>query len=71
MGAPDDLIVCNLCGGRPYAVVAARWSFEVQRDAPSQNVLATNSGKSRWSYKKERDAWARLGHELEFFRQSR
>jgi hypothetical protein len=48
---------CRLCGGRPYAKVAASWTFRIDRDAPTQNVMGNNRGGGRWAYKKERDAW--------------
>jgi hypothetical protein len=48
---------CSLCGGRPYAKVAASWTFRIDRDAPSQNVMGNNRGGGRWAYAKERKAW--------------
>lgn len=63
MSAASD--VCRLCGGRPYAKVAASWTFRVDRDAPSQNTIASNTtGHGNWAYRKERNEWERLlaGH---------
>lgn len=51
---------CRLCGGRPDAEVAASWTFLVERDAPTQNVMGNNRGGGRWRYKQEREAWRRL-----------
>jgi hypothetical protein len=53
-------VICALCGGDPSALVRATWTIEVARDVPSQNVLASNKGASRWRYAKERDEWVRL-----------
>src|SRR5688572_13470022 len=53
----DGVISCRLCGGRPYAKVAASWSFRIERDAPTQNVMGNNRGGGRWKYKEERRAW--------------
>jgi Holliday junction resolvase RusA-like endonuclease len=57
MGAPGELEVCNLCGGRPFAEVAASWTMRIDRDAPTQNVTGNNRGGGRWAYKAERRAW--------------
>lgn len=50
--------VCRLCGGMPDARVAATWTFRIDRDAPTQNVMGNNRGGGRWAYRKERNAWA-------------
>lgn len=49
--------VCCLCGGKPYAKVTASWTFRIERDAPTQNVMGNNRGGGRWAYKKERQIW--------------
>lgn len=52
-------MTCSLCGGDPHARVATSWSFRVNRDAPTQNVMGNNRGGGRWAYKKERQEWLR------------
>ena len=53
-------MICSLCGGDPQAPVSATWVIEIERDVPSQNVLASNKGASRWRYAKERNDWRLL-----------
>jgi hypothetical protein len=53
-------VTCALCGGSPESVVTASWILVIDREAPSQNVLASNTGPSRWRYKRERNAWLLL-----------
>jgi hypothetical protein len=53
-------MTCRLCGGMPYAVVVASWVLRIDRDAPSQNILASNKGGARFKYKREREAWVTL-----------
>jgi hypothetical protein len=55
-----ESIACRLCGGRPYAPVTASWTFRIDRDAPTQNVMGNNRGGGRWKYKTERKAWVYL-----------
>ena len=50
-------MTCRLCGGEPFAKVAASWTFRISLDAPLQNNRAVNAGPSRWRYKKERATW--------------
>jgi len=62
----SEVATCPLCGGRPLAEVASRWTFLVERVAPSQNKIASNTtGRGNWAYRKERDAWTR---ELSYYR---
>ncbi len=51
------MTACSRCGFDPEAVVAATWSFLVDRDPPSLNTRLFNAGAARWRYSKERDAW--------------
>ncbi len=48
---------CPKCQHDPAAVVAASWSFHVDRDPPSLNSRLFNVGTKRWAYKRERDTW--------------
>lgn len=60
-----DVMTCALCGGRPYAKVAARWVLKICMDAPLQNNRLVNAGAARWGYKKERAKWeAALMHAM-------
>lgn len=50
---------CEKCGFDPAAQVLASWSFHVPREIESGNAYVVNSGRSRWRYKADRNAWER------------
>ncbi len=47
---------CVKCQHDPDALVAASWTFHVDRDPSSLNARIFN-GPRGWKYRKERDAW--------------
>lgn len=50
-------MICPRCSFDPSAVVTASWSIHIDREVKSGNAHVFNVGASRWSYKRDRDAW--------------
>ena len=57
MSTPDPSFVCQLCGGRPTAMVAAEWTLTIPNELPSQNQVAVNKGHGRHRYRAVRQAF--------------